>query len=105
MFEPRLTPSEYLERNRVAIEMMRSGLRALEKKSLTAKGKERSLIARKAKVAAKRISNIYHNERLQIALMDDPSKYSQGFTILGQELANIVKLYNLLGKLNEITAL
>lgn len=99
MYEPKLTPRQYMERNHLAVDKLRAAVHKLEVKSVTARGIERLKIARAAKAAMNVIGDIYHHEKLSIMLLDDPGKYMQIFTVLGQELVIISKRYKTLAKI------
>ncbi len=95
MFEPKLTPKQYVQRNNVGVSLERKKLHALEMRMLSAPRPERSRIAKYARHRLNVIGELYQREKISAMLLDDQD-YAKPFKILASELVQIAKRYKLL---------
>lgn len=95
MFEPKLTPKQYVQRNNVGVSLERKKLHALELRMLSASSADRRRITQYARNRLNAIGDLYQREKLSAMLIDDPS-YTKPFKILASELVQIAKRYKLI---------
>lgn len=95
MFEPKLTPKQYIQRNHAGITAERRKLHTLELRMLSGSSAERRKIAKYANRRIKVIADLYQSEKLAAMLIDD-GDYTRPFKVLASELVQIAKRYKLI---------
>lgn len=98
MFEPKLTPKQYIKRNNVGVSLERKKLHVLELRMLSASHVERRRIATYARRRLSAIGDLYQREKLSAIVLDDPD-YIKPFKVLASELNQIAKRYKLIAGL------